>query len=82
MKRKPAFQRRHYVQLAQAISRIRTLAPHQESPEEALRDLQEEIADLLARDNGNFSRDRFAEACKPTQARPHLNGHQHRAREA
>lgn len=81
MKRKPAFQRRHYVLLAEAIKRVRTLGPHHDTPAEALRDAQEAVADLLAADNPKFDRERFAAACEPT-ARPHANGFQHRAREA
>ena len=78
MKRKPAFQRRHYGLLAEAIKRVRTLNPHHDTPAEALRDAQEEIADLLARDNPKFDRERFAAACEAQAQRPHVNGHQHR----
>ena len=48
MKRKLAFQRRHYVALAGAIARVRAFGPHHDTPAEALRDAQEEVADVLA----------------------------------
>lgn len=73
------FARRQYVALAQAIARVRAFPS--DCPREALRDLQEEIADLLTRDNPKFDRGRFAEACKPQAAiQPHANGYQHKAR--
>lgn len=82
MKRKPAFQRRHYVALAAAIARVRALGPHHDTPADALRDAQEAVADLLAADNPKFNRERFAAACeRQATTRPHVNGFQHRGRE-
>lgn len=64
---RPAFQRRHYLMLADAIAATRAL-PH-DSPAEQMADLVEYLSDKLAADNPEFSRDTFRRACDQEDAR-------------
>jgi hypothetical protein len=59
------FQRRHYVALAEIV-RVAKLRPN-DSPAEAITDLQEDLADFLAANNPSFDRDRFVAACQPRE---------------
>ena len=57
---RPTFQRRHYEQIAQALQDV---APSADARSHAL--IVKSIANMLARDNGEFKRGRFELACEP-----------------
>jgi hypothetical protein len=57
------FQRRHYKAMADVILRARK-RPNPNITE-AISDIEEDLADLFARDNGRFDRGRFYAACDP-----------------
>jgi hypothetical protein len=60
MGKKPAFARRHYVALANIV-RLARLRPN-DSQGELLDDLTQDLADLFARDNPKFKREKFETA--------------------
>jgi len=56
--------RRHYIAFAAIIAgEVACLAPHERERRETLRRVMLSTADMFARDNGRFDRDRFYAAC-------------------
>ena len=64
---RPVFQHRHYEAIAKLIAHAKR-RPN-DSVEEALADLQRDLADLFREDNAKFSTIRFFQACEPAEAR-------------
>jgi hypothetical protein len=61
----PAFQKRHYEKIAEAIQEARGDACiHTAQHPEAINVVVNELADAFARDNGQFQRGRFIAACE------------------
>ena len=69
----PHFQKRHYEAIALAMQASHVLGnPAQRNQWESVRN---ELADMFARDNGQFKRDRFMYACEPgANVRARTNG--------
>ena len=69
----PHFQKRHYEAIALAMQHAHVLGnPVQRNQWESVRN---ELADMFARDNGMFKRDRFMHACEPgANVRARSNG--------
>lgn len=58
-----AFQQRHYEALAKLMQDAKV--QHDTDQQGGLDMLERMLADLLARDNAKFDRDRFIRACQP-----------------
>lgn len=61
MAQKPKFQKRHYAAIADVLRKA-ALRPN-DSPAEALSDLEQDFADLFRADNYKFSPGKFFAAC-------------------
>lgn len=63
----PDFQARHYCAIADAL-RVARLRPN-DTPQEAISDLIEDLAERFACDNSKFDRAQFLRACDPAGKR-------------
>ncbi|QWY83406.1 hypothetical protein [Rhizobium phage RHph_X3_9] len=59
-----AMTKRHYVEVAAIFKRkLSEPYPQDERRTALLKDIAKELADMFKRDNGNFQRDKFLDAC-------------------
>ena len=69
------FYKRHYEAIALAMQEATTFCGTSEDHREAMSFAVRVLADLFARDNGQFKRDRFMWACEPgANVRARTNG--------
>jgi hypothetical protein len=59
------FQQRHYTCLAEIIRVAKRRAEHNDSPAEAVADIERDLIDLFARDNPKFKLSLFERAASP-----------------
>jgi hypothetical protein len=69
------FAKRHYEAIALAMQEVGRSIEYAYAPEYVVKLAINELADMFARDNGQFKRDRFMHACEPgANVRARSNG--------
>ena len=63
------FQRRHYQAIAEVLQECHRLAPDPYSAR-TVYDVKQSLAQMLSRDNPDFSRERFLKACRMEETNP------------
>jgi len=63
------FQRRHYCAIAELLARARARAQHNDSPVEAVADIEQDLIELFRADNARFSASQFIAAANKQDRR-------------